>query len=85
MSVRLIVPDGVPLRDVLIDFNRRVDLCYRRSWHKRRFGYYEKPSVLHRRSKRLNARNSKNLRKRGKRVGMYMGLRTLHGREGGFP
>ena len=85
MTVRVIVPEGARLSDVLRHHRRSVDLCYRRSWYKRRFGYYEKTSVLQRRKKRLQERNRRLYERDGGRLGMYMGLKRLHMREGGFP
>lgn len=85
MPVRFAVPQDQPLSRSLRAMRREVDLCYQRSWYKRRFGYYEKPSVLRRRKKRLHKRNQQSLIHRRRRVGMYMGLITLHRREGGFP
>lgn len=85
MPVRLIVPDGSNLSDALLKLRRNVDLYYRRSWYKRRFGYYDKPSARQRRKRRPEQRNRRSYQRHGGRVGMYMGLRTLHMREGGFP
>lgn len=84
MAARVIVLEGTRLSDALLEFRRSVDLCYRRSWYKRRFGYYEKSSVRQRRKKRLQQRNRRSYQRDGGRVSMYMGLKRLHMREGGF-
>ncbi len=85
MAARVIVSDGTRLSDALLKFRRNVDLCYRRSWYKRRFSYYEKPSVRQRRKKRLQQHNRRSYQSHGGRVSVYMGLTRLHMREGGFP
>jgi len=85
MAARVIVSDGTRLSDALLQFRRSVDLCYRRSWYKRRFGYYEKPSVRQRRKKLLQQHNRRSYQRADGRVSMYMGLQRLHMREGGFP
>jgi ribosomal protein S21 len=82
MGVRVVVKEGESLQSALRKLSRGVDFHYRRSWYKKRIGYYEKGSIRRRRKKRLQEYNRKlwagTLR-------MYMGLKALHRREGMFP
>ena len=85
MGVRIIVAEPVGLQHAIKQLKKQVDLKCRRAWYKRRLGYYEKPSVLRRRKERLRQRNLKLVEHGGSPVKMYMYLKTLHKREGGFP
>ncbi|MBK9745971.1 MAG: 30S ribosomal protein S21 [Chloroflexi bacterium] len=49
--------DDESFEQLLKRFNRAVSKTYSRPWHKRRYGYYEKPSTLRRKQNRTRAQN----------------------------
>ncbi|KHD05624.1 hypothetical protein PN36_29970 [Candidatus Thiomargarita nelsonii] len=56
MSVKVIVHDGEDISTALSRFRRKVTLEYRKGWHKRRFGYYKKPSILNKQKRMMRYR-----------------------------
>src|SRR5256885_4786750 len=58
MPVRTKVCDGEDIGIALRRLSNLVRLAYAQSWTKRRYGYYEKPSVLRRKSRKLRGRNA---------------------------
>lgn len=53
MTVKVTVEDGESIDLALRKLRRKVKSEMDRRWHKRRFGYYEKPSALKRKSKKM--------------------------------
>lgn len=49
MAVRVVLREDESLDDALRRFKKSVKLRYRMGWAKRRYNYFEKPSVLRRR------------------------------------
>ena len=52
MAVTIAVEDGEPIDFALRKLSKKVKSEMGRCWHKRRFGYYEKASLLKRKSKK---------------------------------
>jgi ribosomal protein S21 len=57
VPIRVEVREGESLSSALQRFRRQVHAAYRRPWTKRKLGYYEKPSVLRRKKKRMKRMN----------------------------
>lgn len=55
MTITVNVKDGESIEVVLHRFKKKVKHETDRRWHKRRFGYYEKPSILKRKAKKMKA------------------------------
>jgi ribosomal protein S21 len=53
MTVKVYMDAGEPIEEALRKFNKKVKHETGRRWYKRRFGYYEKPSMLKRKSKKM--------------------------------
>lgn len=53
MTVKVNVEAGEPIEVALRKLNKKVKHETDRRWHKRRFGYYEKPSILKRKAKKM--------------------------------
>jgi ribosomal protein S21 len=53
MSVKVVIGDGEELFKALRRFRELVRKAYGRPWTKRRFGYFEKPSALRRKRRRM--------------------------------
>lgn len=53
MTVKIDVTTGESIEVALRNFNKRVKSETDRRWYKRRFGYYEKPSILKRKAKKM--------------------------------
>ena len=53
MSVRINVENNETLDSALNRFSHKVYRLNSRRWHKRRYGYYEKPSVLARKRRKM--------------------------------
>ncbi|MBI1928012.1 30S ribosomal protein S21 [Candidatus Poribacteria bacterium] len=53
MSVKIKVREGESIESALYRFGIEVQREYGRRWCKRRFGYYEKPSALRRKQKKM--------------------------------
>lgn len=53
MSVRINVEDNQTLDSALNRFSHKVYRLNSRRWYKRRYGYYEKPSVLARKRRKM--------------------------------
>jgi ribosomal protein S21 len=56
VTVRVVIGDGEGLSQALQRLARLVQKVYGRPWTKRRFGYFEKPSVLRRKRERMSWR-----------------------------
>lgn len=56
MTAKITIQDGEDISSALSRFKRQVDLTYRQEWHKRRLGYYEKPSILKRKKMMMRYR-----------------------------
>lgn len=52
MTVAISVEDGESIEFALRKLNKKVKHETDRFWHKRRLGYYEKPSILKRKAKK---------------------------------
>lgn len=55
MTVSINVKDGESIEIALRKLKKKVTHETDRRWHKRRFGYYEKPSILKRKAKKMKA------------------------------
>lgn len=55
MAFKIIVGADEPIAAAVERFEQRRYFVYRRPWTKRRYGAFEKPSVVRRRAKRLRA------------------------------
>ncbi|MFT0634472.1 30S ribosomal protein S21 [Pseudomonas sihuiensis] len=55
MTVTVNVEDDESIEVALRKFKNKVKHETDRRWHKRRFGYYEKPSILKRKAKKMKA------------------------------
>ncbi|MGN0927224.1 30S ribosomal protein S21 [Ectopseudomonas mendocina] len=55
MTISIIIEDGEPIEVVLRKLKKKVKHETDRRWYKRRFGYYEKPSILKRKAKKMKA------------------------------
>jgi ribosomal protein S21 len=53
VGIRVVVGDGESVAEALVRFEQLRYFVYRRPWTKRRYGYFEKPSVVRRREQRL--------------------------------
>lgn len=85
MGVRIIVSGSKGLQEAFKQLKDQVRHKCRRAWYKGRLGYYEKRGELRRRKELLRQRNVKSLEHGQSPVKMYMNLKQLHQREGGFP
>jgi ribosomal protein S21 len=70
MSAKVIVAEGEDLSKALRRFNQLMRKIYGRPWTKRRFGYFEKPSILRRKRKRMAWRQ----RQAGGGLKLHIGL-----------
>lgn len=57
MPVRVEVRESEDIASALIRLRKKAFLTNRRAWAKRRLGYYEKPSVVRRKRRRMDQRN----------------------------
>lgn len=80
MAVKIKVEDGNSIDLALRKLNRKVKSETDRRWHKRRYGYYEKPSVLKRKSKKMKALTTQS----GGALWLKVGLKEQFSRNGGF-
>jgi ribosomal protein S21 len=78
MSINVEVSEGESFEDALKRFNQLVRLEQSRPWHKRRYGYYEKPSELKRKRKKMRWLRSTS---RGN-LQLHIGLKELYSRTG---
>jgi ribosomal protein S21 len=72
MSITIEVREGESFEDALRRFNRQVEQAYSRKWCKRRYGYYEKPSALRRKQRKM-----KRLREHDKALKLHIGINEL--------
>jgi ribosomal protein S21 len=77
MPFKVEVHDGESIDQALKRFNQIAKREFSRPWCKRRYGYYEKPSELRRKQKKMASLNSGS----GK-VLLHIGLKELHSRTG---
>ncbi len=70
MPARVVVAEGEALSKALRRFSQLVRKIYGRPWTKRRFGYFEKPSILGRKRKRMDWRQ----RQAGGGLKLHIGL-----------
>ncbi|MCC7446295.1 MAG: ribosomal protein S21 [Anaerolineae bacterium] len=80
--VKVIARDGEAFEHTLARFRRQVSLAYRRPWHKRRYGYYEKPSTLRCKQNRTRQHNRQNYGRGGTGVLLPIDLDAQFRREG---
>jgi ribosomal protein S21 len=82
-SVIKVVPlEGEDFERTIKRFNKAVRKEYDRAWHKRRYGYYEKPSVLRRKRMKIKWRNNIRFRHGAPSTQFYMDLELQWRREG---
>jgi ribosomal protein S21 len=81
MSVKIEVYDGEEISVALERFNDKVFWEYRKSWYKRRFGYYEKPGTRRRKKRMMRYRDTKIAQFR-RRFGPWNGYGTRKDRRG---
>ena len=55
MAITVNVEDDESIEVALRKLKKKVKQETDRRWHKRRFGYYEKPSILKRKTKKMKA------------------------------
>jgi ribosomal protein S21 len=55
--VKIIVREDESPVEALQRFTEAVDRTYSKPWYKRRYGYYEKPSELRRKKRKMQKRN----------------------------
>jgi ribosomal protein S21 len=55
--VRVVLHDGESLENALWRFNNAVRREYDRPWYKHRYGYYEKPSRLRQKRRKMRSIN----------------------------
>ena len=79
MTVKVKVEDGDSIDLALRKLNRKVKSETDRRWHKRRYGYYEKPSALKRKSKKMKALAIQS----GGTLWLKIGLKEQFSRNGG--
>ncbi|WP_275544555.1 MULTISPECIES: 30S ribosomal protein S21 [unclassified Pseudomonas] len=53
MTITVNIEDNESIEIALRNFKKKVKHETDRRWHKRRFGYYEKPSILKRKAKKM--------------------------------
>jgi ribosomal protein S21 len=78
MSIKVEVRDDESIDEALRRFNELVRREFQRPWYKRRYGYYEKPSELRRKRKKMAWLRSSS---RGHLL-LRIGLKELHSRTG---
>jgi ribosomal protein S21 len=78
MPAKVMVAEGEELSKALRRFRQQMSMVYGRPWTKRRFGYFEKPSVLHCKRKRMAWRQ----RQAGGCLKLHIGLREQLDRTG---
>lgn len=77
MSITIKIGADEDLETALNRFNNMVRLKAGRPWHKKRYGYYEKPSALGRKRKKMGW-----LRARAPSLKLHIGLAEQHQRTG---
>lgn len=77
MSAKVEVREGESIDSALQRFSQLVRREFGRPWSKRRYGYYEKPSQLRRKRKKMGR-----LRSRGANLLLHIGLKELYSRTG---
>jgi ribosomal protein S21 len=80
--VNVIAHDDENFDEMLGRFHDLVHKTYSRPWHKRRYGYYEKPSVLRRKQNRTKAHNRRSYAHGGKGVRLPISLDSQFRRNG---
>ncbi len=69
------VGEGQDINQALLELRKLVKQEYGRPWHKRRYGYYESPSVLRRKCKKMKQRQTSS-------PSFYVGQQELLARTG---
>lgn len=77
MSIKIEVLDGESFESALRRFDRLVRRESGRPWHKRRYGYFEKPSERRRKRKKMGR-----LRMVSGNLRLHIGLRELYAQTG---
>jgi ribosomal protein S21 len=54
------IHEDEPFEEAVRRFHMLVEAEYRRPWYKRRYGYYEKPSALKRKRRKMERHNKYN-------------------------
>ncbi|MBI5961548.1 MAG: 30S ribosomal protein S21 [Chloroflexi bacterium] len=75
--VQVIPREDENFEETLIRFRRAVRRAYERPWHKRRYGYYEKPGALRRKKNRTRDHN-----RRGAGIRLCIDLEDQFQRDG---
>ena len=73
--VKVIPRNGEEFEQTFKRFNHLVRKTRSRPWHKRRYGYYEKPSTIHAKQKRVQYWNRRGFSQMGIRKYPGTGLR----------
>lgn len=79
MAIKVEIQDGEPIEQALRRLQTKVRAESGRSWCKRRFGYYEKPSALKRKAKKMKALSIQS----GGSLWLKIDLRAQFSRSGG--
>ncbi len=88
MTIKVIPDKDENISRALSRLNKLVDSAHSQPWTKRRYGYYEKPSVIRRRRKKMRWRqnlakeNSKRLGVKGTGLKLHIGLKAKLRRNG---
>ena len=77
MTIRVALRENESLEDALRRFNKHVNYLNGRRWCKRRYGYYEKPSAIRRKQKKMH-----HLNQHGKILKLHIGQKELLARTG---
>jgi ribosomal protein S21 len=80
--VKVVVRENESPEQTLNRFNRLVSKAYARPWHKRRYGYHEKPSTLKRKQNRTRRHNRRSYARGGTGVRLRINLEAQFKREG---
>ena len=80
--VKIIARQEETFEQTLSRFSRSVSKAYSRPWHKRRYGYYEKPSALRRKQNRTREHNRRSHAHGGSGVRLPIPLDAQFRREG---
>jgi len=81
MGVKVYVRDNESIESALGRFRRKELFAYKR-WTKKRYGYYEKPSVLKRKRKKMAKLWQNHIRNCKDSLHLYIGLKELFARNG---
>jgi ribosomal protein S21 len=89
MTIEIKVRDNESIDSALNRLNKKIRIEYGRRWYKKRYGYFEKPSILKRKKYRHLKRVKQSMRFQyqayGKIIGnlqLNIGLKALYNRSG---